>query len=799
MPRWLKITGVVLLVLLLIGAVTVGLTYRAIARSVPILSGEVEVAGLRSGVTIERDALGVPTIRGTNRSDIARALGFLHAQERFFQMDLMRRQAAGELSELFGAGALGADRASRLHRFRHRARARVDELTAIERAVLAAYTEGVNEGLEAINGRPFEYLLLRIDPEPWSEEDSVLVLFAMYFTLNDATGVRESARGLVHDVLQAELAAFLTPPGTEWDAPILGEAFEVPPISSLEESTEDLVAASFHMARGENPETASMIGSNNWAVAGSRTADGRAILANDMHLPLAVPNTWYRVMAEWPANDGCGSTHRMIGVTLPGTPALVAGSNTRVAWGFTNSYGDWSDLVIVEVDLEDPGRYRTPGGWRQMERRVETIVVRDGEPEDFEVIETIWGPIIDHDHLDRPRAIRWIAHDPGGADLELLGLEHAQKVEDAINVANRSAMPPQNFVCADSGGSIGWTIIGAIPGRIGETGPIPVSWADGTNAWDGWLEPEEYPRIIDPPGGLIWSANARVVGGEMLERIGDGGYDLGARARQIRDDLRALDGATETDMLAVQLDDRALFLDRWRGLLLDLLDEEAVRDHPRREEFRDLVEATWTGRASVDSAAYRLVRAFRAFSLERVYGWLTAPCKATDENFNPNRLPQKEGPLWRLVTERPERLLDPNAESWRGELLAVVDATVDYYGENGDPLAKQTWGDRNTLAMRHPLSRAVPALSKWLDMPRRPLPGDSKMPRVQSPGFGASQRMAVSPGRESEAYFHMPGGQSGHPLSMHYRAGHDAWVEGVATPLLPGPSEHTLLLVPRAE
>jgi penicillin amidase len=672
-------------------------------------------------------------------------------------------------------------------------------LTAAERRVLAAYTEGINAGLEAIAGRPFEYVLLRIDPEPWIEEDSVLVLFAMYFILNDATGVRESARGLVHDTLPAELAAFLTPPGTEWDAPILGEAFDTPPIPKFEESTEDLVAASFHMPRAENPETASMIGSNNWAVAGPRTADGRAILANDMHLPLAVPTTWYRVLAEWPADDGCGPVHRMIGLTLPGTPSVVAGSNTHVAWGFTNSYGDWSDLVIIETDPQNPDRYRAPDGWREMERTVETIVVRDAEPEDFEVMETIWGPIIDHDHLDRPRAIRWIAHDPGGADLELLGLEHVRTVEEAIEVANRSGIPPQNFVCADSGGSIGWTIIGPIPRRIGEPGPIPVSWADGTNAWDGWLEHGEYPQIIDPANGLIWTANARVVGGEMLALIGDGGYDLGARARQIRDDLLAVESPNESAMLGVQLDDRAVFLERWRGLLLELLDEDAVRDHPQREEFRDLVETDWTGRASVDSTAYRLVRAFRTFTLERVYGWLTAACEEADEDFNLYRLPQKEGPLWRLVTERPEHLLDPSAESWRGELLAVVDATVDYYGENGGSLAEQTWGDRNTLAMRHPLSRAVPALSQWLDMPRRPLPGDSKMPRVQSPAFGASQRMAVSPGRESEAYLHTPGGQSGHPLSPHYRAGHDAWVEGVATPLLPGPSEHTLLLAPPAK
>jgi penicillin amidase len=501
-------------------------------------------------------------------------------------------------------------------------------------------------------------------------------------------------------------------------------------------------------------------------------------------------------MLEWPAGDGCGPAHRIVGVTAPGAPVVVVGSNTRVAWGFTNSQGDWSDLVIVEVDPDNPERYRTPSGWVEIRHFSETIHVRGGAAEVIDIEETIWGPIIDHDHLGRPRAMRWIAHDPGGANLGLLGLEHVSTVEEAIEVANTTGIPPQNFVCADDTGSIGWTIVGRIPKRFGLSGRVPTSWADGDKGWNGWQETEAYPRIVDPPGGLIWTANARVVDGKMLELIGDGGYDLGARAHQIRDHLRDLESPDERDMLSVQLDDRALFLERWRGLLLDVLDEQAVRDHPARLEFRGLVEATWTGRAGVDSTAFRFVRAFRKFTFERVYGWLTKPCQEADEDFSIYRLPQEEGPLWQLVTERPPHLLNPGTTSWREELLAVVDTTIEYYADLGGELREHTWGARNTLSMQHPLSRAVPALSRWLDMPRDQLPGDGYMPRVQSPGWGASERLAVAPGREKEGYFHMPGGQSGHPLSPHYRTGHDAWVEGVATPLLPGSSEHRLILIP---
>jgi penicillin amidase len=594
------------------------------------------------------------------------------------------------------------------------------------------------------------------------------------------------------------LAEFLAPPGTEWDAPVVGPAFETPPVPDVVDSMDEIVAASINATQPGELKAEALAGSNNWAVGGSRTDDGRAILANDMHLGMTVPNTWYRAMLEWPAGDGCGSDHRLVGVTLPGSPAVVAGSNTRVAWGFTNSQGDWSDLVIVETAEDDPDRYLSADGWLTMEKHSETIAVRDREPETMEIRSTIWGPIVDRDHLGRPRAIRWIAHDPGGANLGMLDLEHVATVEEALEVANRTGIPPQNFVCADASGSIGWTIIGRIPRRFGFSGRVPTSWADGANGWDGWMQPEDYPRVINPANGIIWTANARVVGGEMLNIIGDGGYDLGARAHQIRDDLLALESPSERDMLAIQLDDRPFFLDRWRSLLLDLLDDDAVGEEPKRREFRGLVANTWSGHASVDSTAFRLVRAFRSFTFERVYRRLTARCKTADEDFNIYRIQQAEGPLWRMVTEQPAQLSDPVTGSWREELLAIVDSTIEYFEtEVGGELANATWGKRNTLLMQHPLSRAVPALSRWLDMPRQPLPGDSDMPRVQSPGWGASERMAVSPGREDEGYFHMPAGQSGHPLSPFFGAGHEAWVEGSPTPLLPGKTESVLTLVPR--
>ncbi|HSG38129.1 MAG TPA: penicillin acylase family protein, partial [Thermoanaerobaculia bacterium] len=323
----------VLLIVLAVAVVVSGLWLRSRMRaSLPQLDGERSLAGLSAPVEVERDDLGVPTIRGASRVDIVRAIGFLHGQDRFFQMDLLRRQAAGELAEIIGPAVLRADRRNRIHRFRERARRVVAVASPEESAVLTAYAEGVNAGLAALGEAPFEYLALRVDPAPWRPEDSVLAILAMFIELHDEDGSNESELGFLHDTLPGPMFELLAPVGAEWDAPIVGEAFATPPIPGPE--VFDLRkrpalprAAWLHRpAHGQRrEEREAVVGSNNWAVAGTHTADGRALLADDMHLGIRVPNTWYRASLVWP--DGAGGTHRMTGVTLPGTPAVVVGSN----------------------------------------------------------------------------------------------------------------------------------------------------------------------------------------------------------------------------------------------------------------------------------------------------------------------------------------------------------------------------------------------------------------------------------------------------------------------------------------
>lgn len=784
-----------LLVVLIFGAI-IGLRWW-IAGSLPQLEGERALSGLSAPVQVNRDALGVPTIRGSNRLDVARALGFVHAQDRFFQMDLFRRRAAGEMAELAGGALLQSDQAMRVHRLRQVARQSLGSMSTEQRQLAEAYAEGVNSGLALLERKPFEYLILQADTAPWRPEDILLVLLAMFAELQDPDGKIESTVGLMHDLLPRPLFEFLAPRGTEWDAPLIGPAYATPALPGSQVINIRSLPTTLLMPAGRDKaplkEPEFVAGSNSWAVAGSRTADGGALVANDMHLGLTVPNIWYRACLVWP--NGQGGHHRVTGVTLPGLPMVVVGSNGHVAWAFTNSQADTSDVVLVEDVPGSADSYRVPEGSRRVERHVETIQIKGREPKQLEVLSTLWGPLLADAPDGRRRALSWVAHHPEAVNLGLIKLETARTVVEVVEAAHRSGAPAQNIVAADATGHLVWTVLGRLPRRVGFDGRLPTSWADGKRGWSGWLEVEEVPVVLNPTSGLLWTANNRVINGEGLARLGESAYVLGARARQIRDRLIALERATPRDLLDLQLDDRALFLQRWRGLLLRTLTPEMLAEDPRRRELRRLVEG-WSGRASIESAGYRLVREFRQKLLAQVFEPLLAPCKRLNPDFEYRFIQQSEGPLWRLVTEQPPHLLDPRFRNWQESLATAVDAVLEDASQEGIPLSEWSWGRANTASIRHPLSLAIPGVGRWLDMPRQPLPGDSHMPRVQRPSQGASMRMVVSPGREEQGIFHMPGSQSGHPMSSHYRDGHKAWISGEPTPFLPGKVVHTLRLTP---
>ena len=426
------------------------------------------------------------------------------------------------------------------------------------------------------------------------------------------------------------------------------------------------------------------------------------------------------------------------------------------------------------------------------------IPVAGRAPEMLEIPSTRWGPLLEgvHDAAGHPFATHWLGEEPGAINLGLNDLFDARTVDEAVEIAHRTAVPTENFVVGDRAGNIAWTLIGPVPRRVGFDGCLPRSWADGTCRWDGFLAPEQIPVIRNPPAGQVWTANNRVVGSEALALLGDGGYGHPARAAQIRDRLTALSdrAAVPTDLLAVQLDDESRFLFRWRDLLMSVLTDEAVKNDPSLAELRRLI-LQWHGHAAVDEPGYLLVHEFRRIVAERVFDPIMEPVKKRD----PEAFVSVEQPLWSILSARPVYLLPAGAGSWDALLLRAARETAtlgDRQPGGKVPLRDCTWGRANTLAMRHPFSRGLLAFAgRWLDMPAEPLPGDNNMPRVQTPGFGASERMVVSPGREKEGIYHQPGGASGNPLSPFYRAGHEDWAKGRATPFLPGITQHRSTLV----
>jgi penicillin amidase len=800
MTTALRVGYRLLLSVFMLALLAAGSIWLLLRGSLPEYSGTVNVSALAEPVTVERDSLGSVTIRAQDRHEMVWGLGYVHAQERFFEMDLMRRRSAGELAEIFGPAALPADRDARKHRMRSRAGAILEALPDEQRRLLDIYRDGVNHGLAALSTRPFPYLLTRTRPAEWRSEDSILVVKSMYFTLNDVNDSREIAFSTMRAALPESAYRFLTASGGAWDAPLLGAALEWPEPPSADELNLRKLDPALTSPKNGPPLDESvdqLPGSNSFAVAGP-LADGAALIANDMHLKLRVPNIWFRTRLIYPNSRHPELVNDVIGVSLPGTPAITVGSNRKIAWSFTNAYGDFIDWVRVARHPADALRHRSATGWKAITVHHEVLHVRGAQDETLDIYETEWGPILSTDHDGTPLAQVWTAHRPGSVNMALTDLEQAETVDEAVAVAHRAGIPAQNFIVGDKQGKIAWTIAGRIPARAGGYDPtVPADWSHPGTGWQGWLAPAQYPLILAPSTQRLWSANARAVDGLMLERLGDGGYDLGARAKQIRDGLFEREHFTPGAMLELQLDDRALFLGRWRELLDQTLNRAEAA--PWRSEMQKTLR-DWNGHASTASVSYRLVRAFRQEVIQRALEGFEAAVRQSHPTFAMPILNQAEHPVWMLIEHRPQHLLPSRYADWEALLGACAQNVAMRMQQQPGGIAARHWGEHNTASIRHPISHALPApIANWLDMPRVQLPGDSKMPRVQSPDFGASNRFAVSPGREEHGYFAMPGGQSGHPLSPYYGSGHANWVKGEQTPFLPGPPQQTLYLLPIAK
>jgi penicillin G amidase len=764
--------------------------YLVVAASLPRRAGEVRVAGLAAPLAVALDAHAVPTLQAASFADALRGEGYMHAQERFFEMDLLRRSTAGELAALVGEGALPLDRAQAPFDFRARAHALLATLPEEQRGWLAAYTQGVNAGLADLGARPPEYWPLGAKPEPWAEEDSLLVVFGFYTRLSNNEWY-ERPQLVMHEVLPTPIYELLTPSTSRFDRPMLGADGDVTggyaPMPIPGPEAMDLRGTSAPAFRAAPPRvTLPLAGpaSNQWALDATRTARGGAILANDPHLDVRVPNTFYRVELEWP-----GGAAR--GVSIPGLPGVLIGASGALAWGATVSNADQSDWVIVDVDPADPQRYLVPGGSEPFRTEMRQIGVAGRAAAPFELRSTRWGPVIARDPHGRPLALRATWLEPGGLNLEIIGLAKAASVADGIAIVERWAGPSLNWMLADASGRIGWAVNGPLPRRVGFDGSRPESWSDGSRAWQGELA---RPTRSGGADGALFTANSRTVPNDAaaVSRL----WMSPNRAFRIAELLAARQPFTERDALAMQLDTRVAAYDRFRDIVLEVVPPSETE--PLLVRAREHV-AAWNGRADVDQIGYRILHVYYRAVLQRALTPLLRAAIEADPEFV-YRWPLADEPLRRLLDERPAHLLTREYADWPAFLRQILlDSLRELDDDPARPGADASWGEVNVLDVSHPFAD-LPVigdlLGSRLRYPRVPLPGAPSALRVATPNYGALLRMAVSPARPEDGILQLSGGQSGHFLSPNFADLQSDWVDGTPTPFLAGPTVARIVLAP---
>lgn len=517
---WLPRFGALLLALFVTAVAVAVIWWQRVA---PVNEGRLEVAGLAGEVSIERDANGIPTLRGASRDAVLFGLGFVHAQDRLWQLETHKRIGSGRLAEAFGPGALDNDKFLRALGVRRAAAAQWAALGADARGAVLAYTAGINAFLaDHLRARPPEFLILGLQPEPWTPEDTLAWGIMMAWDLGGNWSNELLRMRLALSLPVARIDQLLPPYPGEKPLPARDYAALYRELKvSGELGQRALLDAPESGVEG--------VGSNNWVLAGSRTASGKPLLANDPHLKLTTPALWYFARLEYPG-------HKAAGATMPGLPLLVMGQNERIAWGLTNTNPDVQDVYLEQLKADDPARYRTPTGWAGFENFSETIRVKGRADVVLQVRATRHGPVISDagtvvvagltGKSGGPAyalALRWTALDADAASIDAgLAISAAGSVAEFVKAAEKNVAPMQNMVVADVAGSIGFIAAGRVPVRHAANDLHGLAPAPGWEArydWSGFLDPGKTPREIDPPRGWIATANHRITSADYPHYI----------------------------------------------------------------------------------------------------------------------------------------------------------------------------------------------------------------------------------------------------------------------------------------
>ncbi len=749
--------------------------------------------GLPGGtVTLVYDALGVPTIQAHNEIGVAFGQGWAHARDRRFQMELYRRTALGRLSEWVGPGLLSSDRQFRAFGFAEVADSAVARLTPARRALFDAYAAGVN-AYDA-GHRPAPEFLVFGAPAPWSARDIVLTTMLMLEDLTWDQADEERITERMDATLPPSVVAFLRPVTTPIDEPLAaGPAPPVPPTPTPAEFDTRAPRASGPRPGGNGIDQRLAVvvdrhdkGSNNWAIAGARTASGRALVAGDPHLSLRVPVIWHRQRLEGP---GLAVT----GVTLPGVPGVVFGSNGRIAWTGTNVEGDFVDLVRCVPLASDSSRYAGPAGPERFGERREVIAVRGARADTLLVRTTRFGPVVARSARGGWLAAQWIALDPTMYDTDLFGLDRAGSAREFITALLGYGGPPLNFVVGDTSGTIAWQIGGRVPRRTGYDPARPREADDASGGWTGSDPADSALGSFAPGAGYVATSNQRTTGGAAWSRLA-GMPAMPWRAHRVSSVLAARTGWTAAECARLQIDVDDAFLGTTAQALARALTPGAVRGDSTLEDARRIV-AAWEHRADTTSVAHAYLRYARGELTRLLVEPMIAPCLAADSLFEYDWALSDEVAR-RMLLERPLHLLDPRYEDYDALVRDAARGAARLLRARapGAPLGRIAWGRVNRADIAHPLGLAVPALGRWLDLPRVALAGGSNCVRVARPRSGASMRMVADLSDRARSTFALPGGQSGHFLSPHYADEFPDWVAGRTTPLEPGAPAHRVTL-----
>ncbi len=782
-------------------------------RPLPRVSGRATLVGLNAQATVRRDRWGVPHISAASNGDLFAALGYVHAQDRLWQMELNRRTGHGCLAELFGPVALSSDQFIRTLGFSRIARAEVDLLDEETRATLEAYLRGVNGWIEAHRGRlPLEFSLLGLQAQPWELAD--LLVWPKVMALNlGGNWMSELFNAQVAAALGSVRAAELNPHYPP-EAPIA-----VPPGTF---AWPDLGAAALRRAneaaRFTGDSTAPQ-GSNAWVVSGARSSTGRPLLANDPHLGLGLPGIWYAAHLE-------GGDYHVAGVTFPGFCGVVIGHNPQIAWGVTAALTDTQDLYLERLHPEQPDRYLWQGEWRELERVREEIIVKgQRSPSILEVRLSHHGPLLDevsspadsplHSLPATPRdpaatsgepaaaplaiALRWTALEPTPASARaVLRLNRATDWASFRAALEDWDVAPQNFIYADVNGHYGYALGGRLPIRAQGDGQLPVPGWDGAYEWTGYLPNAELPASLDPPDGFAVTANNRIAAPDHphFTRI-QGDYANPYRAERISELLAATPLHDLRSFARIQNDLRSL-----PGVQLARLVTELTPSDRLEQTARDLL-AAWDGDLTAESVPATIYAGLRHHLLRVVYTELEAlfaaqaalgafaslPANTYLDRALPMVLARMEAaPL----PERSDAWLG-GGRTWLGVLGEALSRTTSELCESlGSNPTRWSYGRIHSLTLRHPLG-AVAALAPLFNRGPWPTGGDIDtvnhhfIPRdsVSGPRYnGPSYRQIIDPGDWDSARIIMPAGQSGHPASSHYADMNAAWRAGGYFPLL---------------